>query len=79
MSNQKATGLAFVAGGIAEVAAMFGLVVVVASEVVAIVMLVRTFSRSHLARTVVAIFSIGCSGLLLSVLVLFLWLGTGHH
>ena len=76
--REKATGLAAVAGGVAEVAATFGLVVIVASEVVAIVMLVRTFSRSRLTRTFVAIFSVGCSGLLLLVLGLFLWFGTGH-
>ena len=76
--REKATGLAAVAGGVAEPAATLGLVVIVASEVVAIVMLVRTFSRSHLTRTFVAIFSVGCSGLLLLVLGLFLWFGTGH-
>ena len=77
--NEKATGLAAVAGGFAEVTATFGLVVIVASEVVAIAMLVRTFSRSHMPRNVIAIFSVGCSGLLLLVLGLFLWFGTGHH
>jgi len=79
VSNEKATGLAAVAGGFAEVAATFGLVVIIASEVVAIAMLVRTFSRSHMARNFIAIFSVGCSGLLLLVLGLFLWFGTGHH
>jgi hypothetical protein len=79
MSSEKATGLAAVAGGVSEVAATFGLVVIVASEVVAIVMLIRTFSRSHLTRTVVAIFSVGCSGLLLLVLGLFLWFAIGHR
>ena len=76
--REKATGLAVVAGGVAEVTATFGLVVIVASEVVAIVMLVRTFSRSRVTRTLVAIFSVGCSGLLLLVLGLFLWFATGH-
>jgi hypothetical protein len=79
MSSEKATGLAAVAGGVSEVAAIFGLVVIVASEVVAIVMLIRTFSRSHLTRTVVAILSVGCSGLLLLVMGLFLWFAIGHR
>lgn len=79
MSSEKATGLAAVAGGVSEVAATFGLVVIVASEIVAIVMLIRTFSRSHLTRTVVAIFSVGCSGLLLLVMGLFLWFAIGHR
>jgi hypothetical protein len=76
MANQRATGLGAVAGGFAEVLATFGLVVVVGSEVVAIVMLLRTLSRSHPLRTVVAIVSVCCSGLLLSFVVLFLWFAT---
>ena len=78
-SSEKATGLAVVAGGIGEVAATFGLVVIVASEVVGIVMLVRTASRNHPIRTVVAIVSVVCSSLLLLVLGLFLWFATVHH
>jgi Ca2+/H+ antiporter len=78
-SSEKATGFAVLAGGVAEVAATFGLLVIVASEVVAIVMLVRTLSRNHLTRTVVALFSVGCSGLLLLVLGLFMWFATGRH
>jgi len=64
VSSEKATGLAVVTGGVAEVAATFGLLVIVASEVVGIVMLVRTSSRNHTIRTVVAIASVVCSGLL---------------
>jgi Ca2+/H+ antiporter len=79
IAQEKATGLAAVAGGFAEVTATFGLVVIVASEVIAIAMLVRTFSRSHMTRNVIAIFSVGCSGLLLLVLGLFLWFAIGHH
>jgi hypothetical protein len=77
--GEKATGLAFVAGGVAEVAAMFGLVMIVASEAVGIVMLVRTSSRNHPIRTVVAIVSVVCSGLLLLVLGLFSWFAIVHH
>ena len=76
MANQRATGLGAVAGGFAEVLATFGLVVVVGSEVVAIIMLLRTLSRSHPLRTVVAIVSVCCSGLLLSLVGLFLWFAT---
>jgi hypothetical protein len=79
VSSEKATGLAAVAGGVGEVAATFGLVVIVAFEVVGIVMLVRTPSRNHPIRTVVAIVSVVCSSLLLLVLGLFLWFVTVHH
>jgi hypothetical protein len=76
INNQHATGLAAVAGGFAEVLATFGLVVVVGSEVAAIVMLLRTLSRDHLMRTALAVISVCCSVLLLGVVGLFLWLTT---
>ena len=78
-SSEKATGFAVVAGGVGEVAATFGLVVIVASEVIGIVMLVRTSSRNHPIRAVVAIVSVVCSSLLLLVLGLFLWFATVHR
>ena len=67
VGNQRATGLGAVAGGFAEVLVTFGLVVVVGSEVAAIVMLLRALSRSHPLRTVIAIISVCCSGLLLGL------------
>ena len=79
VSSEKATGLGAVAGGVAEVAATFGLVVIVASEVVGIVMLVRTSSLNHPIRTVIAIVSVVSSGLLLLVLGLFMWFAIVHH
>jgi hypothetical protein len=79
MSGQKATGLAAVAGGITEVAATLGLMAIVVAEIAAIAMLLRTFSRKHLTRSVVAIVSVGFSGLLLSTLGLFLWFATRNH
>lgn len=78
-TNQRATGLGAVAGGFAEVLATFGLVAVVGSEVAAIVMLRRTLSRSRPLRTVVAIISVCCSGMLLSLVGLFLWFATVHR
>lgn len=79
MSSQRATGLGAVAGGFAEVLATFGLVVIVGSEVTAIVMLLRTLTRGHPIRTIVSIISIGCGGLLLFWLGLFLWFAATHH
>jgi hypothetical protein len=75
IATQKQTGLGAVAGGFNEMVMTFGLVVIVGSQVAAIVMLLRTLSRSHPIRTTVAIFSICCSGLLLFMLGLFLWGG----
>lgn len=79
VSSVKATGLAALAGGVSEVAVTFGLVVIAASEVAAIVILVGTSSRDHPIRTVVAIASIVCSGLVLLGLGLFLWFATVHY
>ena len=77
ISTQNATGLGAVAGGFTEVVATFGLVVIVASEVAAIVMLLRTLSRSHPIRTMIAIFSVCCSALFLLTMGLSLW--TASH
>jgi hypothetical protein len=73
MSTQKTTGLHAVAGGPTYAIATFGLVAMVGSEAAAILLLLRTLSRSHPLRTVVAIISICCSGLLLLGLGMFLW------
>ena len=79
IASQKQTGLGAVAGGFTEMVMTFGLVVIVGSQVTAIVMLLRTLSRSHPIRTIVAIISICCSGLLLLGLGLFLWSAPGHQ
>ena len=70
----KATGLGAVGGGLTEATLQFGFVAIVASELGAIVMLVRTFSGTHPLRSVVALASIFSSVLLLVVLGAFLWL-----
>jgi len=73
IATQKQTGLGAIAGGPTEAIATFGLVAIFGSQITAIVMLLRTLSRSHPIRTIVAIISICCSGLLLVALGLFLW------
>ena len=73
------TGVGAVAGGFAEVLATFGLVVALGSEIAAIVMLLRTLSRSHPFRTVVSIVTVCCSALLLSLIGLFFWFATVRH
>jgi hypothetical protein len=78
-SSEKATGFGVVVGGATEVAATFGLVAIVASEAVGILLLVRTSSRDHPTRTIVAIVSVVCGGLLLLALGLFLWFAIVHH
>jgi hypothetical protein len=79
MSAQSTTGLGAVAGGFTYVVGTFGLVVMVGSELAAIVMLLRSLSSSHPIRSTVAIVSICCSCLLLSMLGLFFWSNPGHQ
>ena len=65
IATQKQMGLGAVAGGFTEMLVTFGLVSIVGSQVAAMVMLLRTLSRSHPIRTVVATISICSSGLFL--------------
>src|SRR5689334_22663080 len=70
IATKKEMGLGAVAGGFTEMLVTFGLISIVGSQITAIVMLLRTLSRSHPIRTMVAIFSICCSGLLLAMVIL---------
>ena|SRR5438445_9553576 len=73
-SEQKATGLGAVAGGLAEVYLTFGLGLTLASEVVAIVLLLGAFSRGHSVRALFSVLSICLSGLVIFLFGLFLYL-----
>lgn len=74
ISENKATGLGAVAGGLAEAYLIFGLVATLAFQVGGIVLLSRSFSPEHGARAVFSALSIGWSILTLLLLGLFLWL-----
>jgi glucan phosphoethanolaminetransferase (alkaline phosphatase superfamily) len=67
VSQEKATGLAAVAGGYAESLATFGLVAFVLCQVAAIVLLARAIRREQWGRSMVAVVSIVCSIVILSV------------
>ncbi len=81
ISNTKATGLAAVAGGIAEMYALLGLAATLICEVSAMVLLFRAFSRGHGVRSAFSVFSICMSGLMILVFCLSLWLFwfESHH
>lgn len=79
IQSQKATGLGAVAGGLSEAMVTFGFVAIVASEIAGIVMLLRTFSRKHPMRGVIAVVSMCSSALLLLVLGFFLWFTLTHN
>jgi hypothetical protein len=74
VSNSKATGLGAMAGSLAEAYVWFGLVSAVICEVSAMVLLFRTFSRGHAARTALSTLSICMSILMIPLLGLSLWL-----
>jgi hypothetical protein len=73
LSSQKATGLGAVAGGFAEGLVIFGFAVMVASEIVAVVLLSRSISRTHAVRTFFSVVSIGASVVLLAFTGALLW------
>lgn len=79
ISSQKATGLGAVAGGLAEGLIVFGFASACIFELAAIVLLARTFSAKHLGRSFLSAISICCSGLMLAMLGVFVWLATAHR
>jgi hypothetical protein len=74
ISEQKATGLAAAAGGLAEGYATFGLILAFVLPVGAIVLLARSFSRGHPMRTLFSLLYICWSALTLALASLFVWL-----
>lgn len=74
IAQEKATGLSAVAGGFVEFFATFGLAATLGFEVAAIILLLRSFSGERPTRAMVSALSICCSGFMLAVVGLFLWL-----
>lgn len=82
ISEQKATGIGAIAGGISEFFATFGFLVNLVFQLTAIVFLARTFSKDRLARGFLSIISIGCSVFILllsGVSVWLVWISLSHH
>jgi hypothetical protein len=65
ISNTKATGLAAIAGGLAESFVLWGIITMVIAQVAAIVWLGKSFSSGHGWRNFVSVISIVLSGLML--------------
>ena len=74
ISREKATGIAAVAGGLAEIFVVCGIGAVLIGQVTAIVLLFRAFSPGHGMRSLFSVLSICLSGLMLLLVGLFLWL-----
>ena len=74
INNSKATGLAAVAGGFAEMYITVGLAATLICEVCAMTLLFRAFSRGHGVRSAFTVLSLCISGLTLVLFCLSLWL-----
>jgi hypothetical protein len=73
IAEEKATGLAAVAGGLVEFFSTFGLAATLVFEVAAIILLLRAFSGGRPVRALFSVISICCSGFMLTILSFFLW------
>ena len=74
INNSKATGLAAVAGGMVEMLVLWGMVALVVGQVLAIVWLIRSFSKNEVFRNLISFVSICASALTLALLGGFFWL-----
>src|SRR6266567_699378 len=74
ISTEKATGLAAVAGGLAEGYVTFGVVLAFAMSITAIFLLSRSFARGHGVRSLFSLVCICWNALMLALAGLFLWL-----
>ena len=74
VSEQKAIGMGAIAGIMAGVFATFGLIVAIALEMIAIVILIRTISKRHVLRGAVAVISICCGSLMIFTWGAYMWL-----
>jgi hypothetical protein len=73
IDNQKAIGLGAVAGGFSEAFATLGIISFVAAEISGCVLLSRSLSRAHGARSFLAVFSICIGGLTVLFTGITLW------
>jgi len=73
INNSKATGLAAVAGDMAELLVWWGIVTMIICQVAAIVWLFRSFSSTHILRSLIAAVSVFASGLMLVLVCAFLF------
>ena len=74
INNSKATGLAAVVGGMVETLALWGLATLIIAQVVAIIWLLRSFSKSGMFRNLASFISICACGLTLLLVGGFFWI-----
>jgi hypothetical protein len=74
ISTEKATGLAAVAGGLAEAYVTFAAVLAFALPISAIVLLSRSFASGHGLRSLLSLMCICWNSLMVALAGLFFWL-----
>jgi ACR3 family arsenite efflux pump ArsB len=79
ISEQKATGMAALVGGLAEGLVPYGLVLTIIAQVTAIILLMRGFSRGDTGRSVLSAVSICWSALTLFLIASTVWLYLKMH
>ncbi len=78
ISQNKATGIGAVAGGLAEMGIVTALAVTPACLIAAIVLLARSFSTNHPVRLAVGVVSLCWTVLMMSLLAFLVWLLYAH-
>src|SRR3954469_17209998 len=73
MFAEKATGLAAVAGGLAEAYVTLGVLLSLGLPVGAIILLLRSFSAGHRIRALISVLCICACVLILALTGLFVW------
>ena len=73
ISEQKATGLGAVAGGLSEDYALIGMAFTIVAPIAAIVLLLRSLSPGHVFRSLISWLAIGWSTLMLFGFSLGAW------
>jgi len=81
ISNQKATGIGAVAGGLSEIFVVWGVGAVLIGQVAAIILVCRAYSPGHWFRSLFSILCACMSTMMLALIGLFLWLSwfQAHH
>jgi hypothetical protein len=74
IGNSRATGLAAVAGGFAEMYVLVGVAATLICEVSATVLLFRAISSGHSARSAFSVLSICVSSLMILLFCLSVWM-----
>jgi hypothetical protein len=74
ISEQRATGLGAVAGGLAEGYVTFAVILTFVLPIAAIVLLVRSFARGHGLRSLFCLLCICWNAIMLGLAAFFVWL-----